>query len=102
MPNACSTLAAPGSAGEPARSKHMVPMRDGVRLATVVYRPAEGPLPVIFIRGPYGKAPPAMAQPFCDHGYILHEKRVATNTIHMSAEHPSAVVRAGQSASMKA
>jgi putative CocE/NonD family hydrolase len=35
--------------------KVMVPMRDGVRLATDVYRPkgAEGPLPTIFWRTPY-------------------------------------------------
>ncbi len=35
--------------------KVMVPMRDGVRLATDVYRPkgAEGPLPAIFWRTPY-------------------------------------------------
>ena len=39
----------------------MVPMRDGVRLATNVYRPAqngkvvEGKLPVILERTPYGK-----------------------------------------------
>lgn len=40
----------------------MVPMRDGVRLATDIYRPAKGgvplaePLPVIFERTPYDKA----------------------------------------------
>jgi len=35
--------------------KMMVPMRDGVRLATDIYRPkgAEGPLPTIFWRTPY-------------------------------------------------
>jgi putative CocE/NonD family hydrolase len=35
--------------------KMMVPMRDGVRLATDVYRPkeVEGPLPTIFVRTPY-------------------------------------------------
>lgn len=35
--------------------KMMVPMRDGVRLATDIYRPkdAEGPLPTIFVRTPY-------------------------------------------------
>ncbi|MGE3615383.1 MAG: CocE/NonD family hydrolase [Gemmatimonadales bacterium] len=36
----------------------MVPMRDGIRLATLVYLPdgpdAKGPFPVIFIRTPYG------------------------------------------------
>ena len=35
--------------------KVMVPMRDGVRLATDIYRPAEadGPVPAIFVRTPY-------------------------------------------------
>lgn len=42
----------------------MITMRDGVRLATDIYRPAEGgrpvetPLPVIFERTPYDKANP--------------------------------------------
>lgn len=34
----------------------MVPMRDGVRLATDVYLPPELPAPVIVIRTPYGRA----------------------------------------------
>jgi hypothetical protein len=38
--------------------KLMVPMRDGVRLATLVYLPdgegATGPFPVVFVRTPYG------------------------------------------------
>lgn len=40
----------------------MIPMRDGIRLATDIYRPAQGgrpletPLPVIFERTPYDKA----------------------------------------------
>ena len=35
--------------------KIMVPMRDGIRLATDIYQPkdAEGPLPTIFVRTPY-------------------------------------------------
>jgi uncharacterized protein len=35
--------------------KQMVPMRDGVRLATDVYRPknASGPVPIVFVRTPY-------------------------------------------------
>lgn len=35
--------------------KVMVPMRDGVRLATDIYRPknASGPVPIIFVRTPY-------------------------------------------------
>ena len=36
----------------------MVPMRDGVRLATDIYRPSDvsGPLPTILIRTPYNKS----------------------------------------------
>ena len=35
--------------------KVMVPMRDGVRLATDIYRPkdATGPVPIVFVRTPY-------------------------------------------------
>src|SRR5262245_64118283 len=35
--------------------KLMIPMADGVRLATDVYRPksASGPVPVVFVRTPY-------------------------------------------------
>src|SRR5260370_13731458 len=41
----------------------MVSMRDGVRLATDVYRPAEaGPVPVLLSRLPYNKELPMMAQ----------------------------------------
>jgi putative CocE/NonD family hydrolase len=45
----------------------MVPMRDGVRLATDVYRPAEGgPVPVLLSRLPYNKELPMMAQAAID------------------------------------
>ena len=38
------------------RTEHMVPCRDGVRLATDVYLPeGAGPFPVILERTPYGK-----------------------------------------------
>ncbi len=44
--------------GYRALDKQMVPMRDGVHLATLIYLPqgagADGPFPVIFIRTPYG------------------------------------------------
>jgi predicted acyl esterase len=33
----------------------MVPMRDGVRLATDIYRPAEGAAPTLLARTPYDK-----------------------------------------------
>ena len=54
-------------------STHMVPMRDGIRLSTVVYRPADqqGPLPVVFARGPYGKFPETFALGICAKGYVL-------------------------------
>ena len=39
--------------------REMVPMRDGVRLATDVYRPTTGSAPAILIRTPYNKDPMA-------------------------------------------
>ena len=41
------------------KSSHMVPMRDGVELFTIVYRPREisGPLPVMLFRTPYSVGP---------------------------------------------
>ncbi len=45
----------------------MVPMRDGVKLATDVYRPAEGgPVPVLLARLPYNKNLPTMMQRVID------------------------------------
>ena len=45
----------------------MVPMRDGVRLATDVYRPADGgPVPVLLSRLPYNKDLPMMVQAAID------------------------------------
>jgi putative CocE/NonD family hydrolase len=56
----------------------MVPMRDGVRLATDVYRPAsdgtpsEEKLPVILTRTPYGKEGARhMGEYFATHGYVF-------------------------------
>ena len=55
----------------------MVPMRDGVRLATDLYRPTDltGPLPTILMRTPYNKgANPngdASARFFASHGYAV-------------------------------
>jgi len=57
----------------------MIPARDGVRLATDIYRPAadnvpaEEPLPVVLTRSPYGKdraRDVALAQHLVRHGYI--------------------------------
>jgi putative CocE/NonD family hydrolase len=55
----------------------MVPMRDGVRLSTDVYRPkgVTGPLPTILIRLPYNKAAyrgaTVPAAFFASHGYAV-------------------------------
>jgi uncharacterized protein len=59
----------------------MVPMRDGVRLSTDIYRPAgvREPLPVILIRTPYNKRgyrqdstnPPDAAYLFAGQGYVV-------------------------------
>src|SRR5437870_9248578 len=42
----------------------MVPMRDGVRLATDIYRPVggDGKYPVVLIRTPYGSETPEFAK----------------------------------------
>ncbi|MHC4328452.1 MAG: CocE/NonD family hydrolase, partial [Planctomycetota bacterium] len=53
---------------------HMVPMRDGTKLATDVYLPPEGqpPYPVILMRTPYGRGGGAgEAQKHCRRGYAL-------------------------------
>jgi len=49
----------------------MVPMRDGVKLATDLYRPSgQGPFPVIVIRTPYDKTPLArIASGHAEDGY---------------------------------
>ena len=53
---------------------HMVPMRDGTKLATDVYLPPDGqpPYPVILMRTPYGRGGGAgEAQKHCRRGYAL-------------------------------
>jgi putative CocE/NonD family hydrolase len=59
--DACSRVDAARSAPSDDRARYtrreaMVPMRDGIRLFTEIYAPADprGPLPVIFTRTPYG------------------------------------------------
>jgi putative CocE/NonD family hydrolase len=59
-------------------SEVMVPMRDGVKLATDLYRPAragkavEGRFPVILYRTPYNKAgQKSAAVYFAQHGYVV-------------------------------
>jgi predicted acyl esterase len=52
----------------------MVSMHDGVRLATDVYQlePRDGPLPVIFTRGPYGKGgAESLSKAACPRGYVV-------------------------------
>ena len=56
----------------------MIPMRDGVKLAADVYRPArdgqavEGKFPVLLMRTPYNKErASANATAFVPHGYVL-------------------------------
>src|SRR5580692_11256066 len=61
----------------------MIPMRDGVRLATDIYRPLQRngdaetmPMPVILTRTPYDKSNPVMqVEPvgnfFAAHGYAV-------------------------------
>src|SRR5262249_19699841 len=52
----------------------MVPMRDGIKLATDIYRPADlsGKLPVILMRTPYGKQGDAgQGNIFASNGYVV-------------------------------
>src|SRR5579862_5682997 len=57
----------------------MVPMRDGTRLATDLYRPARdgapapGRFPALLMRTPYDKSlrAPSFAQYFAAHGYVV-------------------------------
>ncbi|MBC7897707.1 MAG: CocE/NonD family hydrolase, partial [Cytophagaceae bacterium] len=57
------------------RKNVMMPMRDGVRLATDLYRPAAGgKFPVVLIRTPYGSETADYSkrgQYYAEHGYVL-------------------------------
>lgn len=61
------------------KAEVMIPMRDGVKLHTVVFRPEkqEGPLPIVLVRTPYGsdKGGPAALGAYlknmADDGYIF-------------------------------
>jgi putative CocE/NonD family hydrolase len=70
-------LTAPGdsSGGIIVEKNVMVSMRDGVRLATDVYRPAApGQYPVVLMRTPYGSETKAFADKgkyYVDHGYAF-------------------------------
>ncbi|MCE2519374.1 MAG: hypothetical protein J4G15_06060, partial [Alphaproteobacteria bacterium] len=71
IPSALPERAAQG----PVISDIMVPMRDGIELATDVYLPAgDGPYPPILTRMPYGKTEPycfmpAIARHWVRRGY---------------------------------
>jgi uncharacterized protein len=71
---AAVTSRALGAESDVQKTTVMVPMHDGVHLATDVYRPAGDvkPLPVIFSRGPYGKSGAASAaRAACKRGYVF-------------------------------
>ncbi len=86
----------------------MVPMRDGVRLATDVYLPARdgqilpGRFPTLFARTPYGKTPwpiiPGAEPPDAVRARITGERLgfethrvIARNTVYHDAAQPSHV-----------
>jgi putative CocE/NonD family hydrolase len=56
----------------------MIPMRDGIRLATDIYRPAgsDGPYPVIYIRTTYGGIEFSTIRHFVKHGYAVAMQHV--------------------------
>jgi putative CocE/NonD family hydrolase len=76
------TAFALAAAGEVVRAEEnlMIPMRDGVRLATDIYRPARGgtpleeKLPVLLQRTPYGKTGSSLVESarfFAANGYVV-------------------------------
>jgi predicted acyl esterase len=70
------------------KSTAMVPMRDGVKLHTIIYEPKEkkGPLPFLLMRTPYGsepRGPKALKNYFkdlADEGYIFVSRTSAAGT----------------------
>jgi putative CocE/NonD family hydrolase len=63
--------------------EHMVPMRDGVRLATDVYRPEgdPGPGPTVLIRSPYDKNGTYCFLPKCAAYFLRHGYRVVVQDV---------------------
>src|SRR5215204_5739540 len=59
LPARAQTPADTGEAARWERIEAMVPMRDGVKLYTIVFVPKErrGPVPILFLRTPYGVGP---------------------------------------------
>ncbi len=70
----------------------MVPMSDGVKLATLVYLPAgniSGPFPVVFTRSPYGIGSQIQEYwPYAARGYAL-VFQAARGTSYMDPKHKS-------------
>ena len=71
---AASAVATPFGEVDAKAEQVMVPMRDGVRLATDVYLPARTPAPVVLVRLPYDKTStfsfmPQIGTYICDRGY---------------------------------
>jgi predicted acyl esterase len=68
-----AALLLPARAQTPPKQTFMVPMRDGIRLATDVWLPpGKGPFPVILARTPYNKdAGAGLAPGYTSRGYAL-------------------------------
>src|SRR5579872_7575442 len=70
--------------------EEMVPMRDGIRLATSIYLPeGQGPWPIVLTRTPYGKDVmygPATHKQFLDAGYarVVQDSRGKRSEEHTS------------------
>ena len=81
----------PGAAQAPAFTyrKVMVPVRDGVRLETVIATPANatGPLPILFRRTPYGVPPNA------DFASGATLKDLAKRRLHLRRPEPARPIR---------
>jgi len=71
---ALATVGPATTSSKPTRQFIMMPMRDGVRLATDIWYPrGRGPWPVVLIRTPYGR-PDELdweAKRLLDHGYVI-------------------------------
>jgi putative CocE/NonD family hydrolase len=55
------------------KTEHMIPMRDGMKLHTVIFTPKDRarPLPIMFIRTPYGVPDKITGGELVDDGYIF-------------------------------
>lgn len=60
----------------------MVPMRDGIHLATDIYLPAgsDGPFPVVIERTPYDKSKPSRSEKQLDGQHLSREQMAARLT----------------------